>query len=563
MRLPHSSKDDPYSLFSLFFNDVIFMELAQHTNQYAEIKRAQSPSNQLQRGWTPCTAGEIRILFGLWLYMGINRLPSTSDYWRQNPTGKSHRIVQTLYQTRHKNRWRKYGSTSYGSKISSIHELVCNSIGVVRFEQLKRYFHVSDPTLPKPSDNEWFFKMEPLSSKLRNAFQQYFVPGTKVSVDEMMIKFFGRSKHTIKIKHKPIKQGYKVWALSYKGYTYSFLYYSGVKGIGTAEIQQIPGLTPTVSAVYHLATTLPRTGRRFEIFMDNLFTNVPLFVALRKLGIGAAGTTRINASGFPDDLKIEKDKAKSILEWGHLSGLVVDNICCLVWQDNNSVFFMTSFHDIHKTVIRSRRRPKLSSTNGTIVRRVFGDSVCKPIPIPIFIDDYNYNMGGVDIADQLRSYYCVQQTARRNWLPYFYWLLDTTVVNIYQIHRHLYPSKSTRKMTYSHKWFRIQLARDLVLTGKREIMESQSQNPPQPHHTKDAEPYLPHPTISRYASCPIPVSYPPPKQHQLENRLTSTLCLLCRWNHKLNPDLKVKKVYFGCKECNVTLCRPCFTSFHS
>lgn len=437
---------------------------------------------------------------------------------------------------------------------------------IVRFEQLKRYFHVSDPTLPKPIDKKWYTKLEPLSSTLRKSFQQFFVPGTKVSVDEMMIRFFGRSKHTVKIKNKPIKQGYKVWALSYKGYTYSFLYYSGVKGIGTAEIHPIPGLTPTAAAVYQLATTLPRANQRFEIFMDNLFTNVPLFVALRKLGIGAAGTTRINASGFPDCLKIERDKAKSILQWGHLSGSVVDGICCLVWQDNNSVFFMTSFHDIHKTVVRLRRRPKLSSTNGQMVREVFGNQVCKAIPIPVFIDDYNYNMGGVDIADQLRSYYSVQQKARRNWLPYFYWLLDTTIINTYQMHRHLYTNHRVCKTFNSHKKFRIQLAKRILSVGTQQIMELRSQNLSKPHHAKGAEgaePYHPRPTISQYASCPRPVSFPPPKQHQYESRPTTSKCLWCRWNYKNNRDLKVKKIYFGCKECNIPLCQSCFVSFHT
>lgn len=369
-------------MFSLFFSSEIFAELALHTNLYAEIKRAQyteaSPNKQ-QRDWTECGVGEMKVLIGIWISMGINQLPNTTDHWERNGTGNSNHIARTRYKIWCESR---NHTVHPNSRKSSIREIICEAIGLVRYEQLKRYFHVSDPHLPKPPDNKWYVKVEPLSSKLRDAFQKCFVPGTKVSVDEMMIRFFGRSKHTIKMKNKPIKQGYKVWALSHKGYTYSFLYYSGVKGIGTADITQIDSLTPTGSAVYHLALTLPYLDRRFEILMDNLFTNVPLFVALRKLGIGAAGTTRVNANGFPTELRIEKEKARRILSWGHLSGMVVDNICCLVWQDNNSVFFMTSFHDIQKTVTRVRRRPKLSSTNGHTVRGIFGNEVRKAIPIP-------------------------------------------------------------------------------------------------------------------------------------------------------------------------------------
>ena len=63
---------------------------------------------------------------------------------------------------------------------------------------------------------------------------------------------------------------------------------------------------------------------------------------------------------------------------------------------------------------RLRRRPKITSSNATAVRSVFQEDSRKVLPIPEFIDDYNYNMGGVDIADQLRSYYSTQQPSRRN-----------------------------------------------------------------------------------------------------------------------------------------------------
>jgi len=35
--------------------------------------------------------------------------------------------------------------------------------------------------------------------------------------------------------------------------------------------------------------------------------------------------------------------------------------------------------------------------------------------IPLYIDDYNHNRGGVDIADQMCSYYDIKLTAFRTW----------------------------------------------------------------------------------------------------------------------------------------------------
>ena len=54
---------------------------------------------------------------------------------------------------------------------------------------------------------------------------------------------------------------------------------------------------------------------------------------------------------------------------------------------------------------RLRRRPAKTATNARTSRDIFGDEAIKKLLIPAFIDDYNYFMGAVDQADQLRSYY--------------------------------------------------------------------------------------------------------------------------------------------------------------
>ena len=58
--------------------------------------------------------------------------------------------------------------------------------------------------------------------------------------------------------------------------------------------------------------------------------------------------------------------------------------------------------------------PAKTSTSGSIVRIVFGDNPIKELRIPVFIDDYNHNIGGVDIANQLREAYETYRATRRN-----------------------------------------------------------------------------------------------------------------------------------------------------
>ena len=328
-----------------------------------------------------------------------------------------------------------------------------------RFEQLKRYFHVSDPRI-ELEVKDWYKKLDPLASVLEERFRAYYLPAIKVAIDEMVVRFCGRSQHILKIRNKPIKEGYKIFALCDHGYTYSFLWYSSTQGI--AELPPAStALSPTSSGGLQLAQLLP-PNHQWHLILDNYFTNVPLFEKLRKLGIGAAGTTHANATGFPASLKIEKEEAKKVLPWGHVSGEMVGNICCLVWQDNSSVFFMTSYHDIALKVERLRRCPKKTITNAAVVHGIFGDKARKKLPIPQFIDDYNYHMGGVDIADQLQSYYNTQLRSCRNWYPLFYWLLDTTLVNCYRIQKTINPRQIVRSQ---HYFFRLEIAEQLIQNG--------------------------------------------------------------------------------------------------
>ena len=82
----------------------------------------------------------------------------------------------------------------------------------------------------------------------------------------------------------------------------------------------------------------------------------------------------------------------------------------------------------------------------------------KPLSIPTCVDDYNQFMGGVDIADQYRSYYTTQIVARRNWLPIFFWILDTALLNSFIIYRKFFNSKAEDSYPFSHKEFNVEVA---------------------------------------------------------------------------------------------------------
>jgi hypothetical protein len=67
------------------------------------------------------------------------------------------------------------------------------------------------------------------------------------------------------------------------------------------------------------------------------------------------------------------------------------------------------------------------STNAKKAHQHFGHEIKKEMPILACIDDYSHHMGGVDIADQLRSYYDMQLTSWRTRWSLFFYDTDTMV----------------------------------------------------------------------------------------------------------------------------------------
>ena len=130
-----------------------------------------------------------------------------------------------------------------------------------------------------------------------------------------MIPYFGHTRHVIKAHHKPTKQGYKLWALGDCGYIFNWLWYSktqGTESLGSRSWRN--PMADTQALVISLAKSLPDlTVQDYILYLDNLFTNIPLADALGQLGIGVMGTTRINASGFPLSL-IQLKHAKKPLK---------------------------------------------------------------------------------------------------------------------------------------------------------------------------------------------------------------------------------------------------------
>ncbi|OAQ22384.1 hypothetical protein K457DRAFT_1825532 [Linnemannia elongata AG-77] len=171
-------------------------------------------------------------------------------------------------------------------------------------------------------------------------------------------------------------------------------------------------------------------------------------------------------------------------------------------------------------------------------------------------------MNGVDLSDQYRSYYSTQLTVFRTWMPLFFWILDTTIVNSYRIYK-------AQGGTVPHKDFRIALAWALVSEGN-----ASTHIPKIRHHHKQQEAHA-HSHKLQYVTKSRNELSPPRfvnKGDHCPEKIddgTRPNCILCR--HKATVlgdetcDVKTPTTWIcGC--CKVPLCltkaRNCYKEYH-
>ena len=221
---------------------------------------------------------------------------------------------------------------------------------------------------------------------LKRNFQENYVLGTNICIDESMIKFKGRSSLKQYLPSKPIKRGYKLWCLadSLTIYLYNFDICTGKQEIrqGTLAEDVVLRIVDKFELEDH------------QLFFDNFFTTVPSLLQLQKKRIGATGTLRADRKVFPQKA-LHTDK----FERGEYIYNVCNQISVVKWQDKKTVFIASNSFD-----------PRQTET----VSRTEKDGSKMSINCPAMVSKYNKFMRGVDLFHQRVSLYSTDRKSRRN-----------------------------------------------------------------------------------------------------------------------------------------------------
>ena len=226
---------------------------------------------------------------------------------------------------------------------------------------------------------------------IRQVSRSSISPGKHVSIDEQLVLFKGRSKHTIMINSKEAGQGFKLYSLCVSNYLIWFIFTS--KPAGIDRLQPIRGLALLSAIIVNLIGKLPALGEaKFVVYFDNFFTNSKLLLALRERGFGACGIYK-NGSGIALSLLAIKELANKKRDWGTKALITIDKqILCLAWQDNNTVLLMTTAYSVKQAREAYPKDPKKRHQIPDSSFEWVNGQQRLMFPEPVV--DYNKHMGG-------------------------------------------------------------------------------------------------------------------------------------------------------------------------
>jgi len=382
-----------------------WVNASKQTNRYAtqERERRGVGHNGVRgRPWTPTTPEEICGYVGVLLVMALVPLPSV-EYFFTDKLGLQFVILPKL----------------------------THIMSLMRFQQIKRFFHLADNQDRHPRDHPRYdrlFHVRPMLDTVTKTFKKFYRLGWCVAVDESMVPFKGRSFMKQYIKDKPCKWGFKIWAMccGATGYFASITVYAG-KG-STAALHGLA--TDSVTTVVDLGV-VPKGA---VVFMDRWFTSPLLIIELLKRGIYGVGTVQTNRTGLPGDFKLAKStKTKPVAAGTSVraqSSVKVDQVAHTLyatsWMDKKPVTFLGSaFGLVVDFCLRTSR-----DGNGKI-----------QVPVPMMAKMYQDYMDAVDRGDMLKMVYGLVKvfTSFKPWQKLFVGILDITLVNAWVLFQKTKP----------------------------------------------------------------------------------------------------------------------------
>ena len=441
--------------------------MVKETNLYA----LQQDAHSSRKKWADLDVSELQKYIGLRIFMGYHVLPSFRAYWASFPID---------------------GGVVLAPSVMSRD----------RFESIRSHLHFSDNEDPRAKDDR-YWKIRPVMELLDERFRTVYVPTQKVCVDESLFLYRGRHSGVQFIPSKRSRYGLKVFKLCESdgpctGYTSVFNVYLGGEKDKPKPKEQLV----SYKTVVNLLERAEFLDKGYTVYMDNFYSSPTLFhdlQARKTFAVGTVGPNRKHMPNFTVKKKGELEFASSPL-----------GMLALRWVDKKKVNLLSTIH----------KNPDLKE----VASKVPGKVKTKPQVVL----DYNLGKTGVDVSDQMASYYNIRRKSVKWYQTLFWHMVDMALCNSFLVWKYL--GGRTRSNASQ-----LQFRKDLIIG------------------------WLGYDNWQSPRKRPCPVARPVAVDCLLEENDRWLKCRWCYTHWKSRKDTR-----YWCPQCRVPLCPGhCFNSYHS
>ena len=464
-----------------------------------------------------------------------------------------------------------------------IHKVFGGQTGrsIRRHKHFKCFFASVNPNVPTPSrETNPNFKVEPIiKHKIKISKRAVFL-GANLSCDEQTIGFQGKHKDKQRITYKREGDGFLADCICSDGYTFTF-FFRHVK----ASEKFLKMASPLHARVMALCSQLP--DRHYTLGMDNLYMSTKICRLLYSMSakVMAHGVTRPSLRGIPSCIKqnevTRKKELEDVRHTVKAAKLTGDSICsdlvAISLYDTKPVYFLSNVCKEIKWIEKTKK--------------VHDEAQQKYINMKFHrlevIDFYNYNMGNVDVADQLRNAYRYDTVWHRNrkwWWSIWWWAFQGLLTNSYilyiKFHR-IHDSKNAMShydyiKSVTLAWLEPGTYRQKTTTSSSARKRKHKDDEPGGVRTRSSESTISTITTNESSrQTKITNTSLHPSTGSLRCRLNTTVqhlpmksknqkprCQLHSWARGGNAP-KVMSGVVTCQICQVDLCLDCYRLFHT
>ena len=386
LKISKNTVNSPMKAWSYIFTPTLLSKIIGYTNQYGQEKCSK---------WIDINVGDLKDFISILFLSAIQkRKDKPSNWWCEDPLMEM--------------------------------PIAKNIMSGKKFHMMLRYLHVCDMATQPSIHNPLYspmYKVQELIDYLEQRYKLAFEPGPSLSLDESLVRAFGRIKFKVRIITKSARYGIKIYVLAdaRTSYVMNVIVYTGQYTYNNGNtVETCEELKKTVKVCKELCK--PYKGSHRVVYVDRFYTSIELIQELEKLNLYVTGTVMRNR--LPAQFRMNKrsnefrqmqrgDHKMHLFEYETVHG-EKSKMGLVCWKDKDIVYCLTNATNTAPT--------------DHCFRRSQSGRVC--ISRPMVIAEYNNHMGGVDLADQ-RRLHCNStiKGLHRWWLKIFFYLLDVGTSN--------------------------------------------------------------------------------------------------------------------------------------